>query len=288
MHMKVICLTTLAACATTAFAHPGNGIVAISANAVVIGDAVSSTLWRFEKGKSPVRLARNFHCHWVTRDPDGELFAETLHETGGAWESAVYRLEGSGAKPKPAIRNADLGNLMFVPGRANTYIFQKEGRLVKREADGKVVPFGDSKARVGNVAAYHWGPGEALYFAEGDSVRRVTGAGVYETVGKIRGKVTDQLYAGPGGIPRIWGVAADAKGRAYAAVPALGQILKIQGGRQTVVFQTRDHWKPVGVAVHGENIFVLENKTLGNDNFGPRVRVVRPDGKIELVGAVNQ
>ena len=101
----IVALLTLPIVAS---AHPGNGIVALSDRAVITGDALHNAVWRFEKGKVPVKLTggTRFHCHWVTKGLDGRLYSETLSERSGRWVDTAFRMDSQGANPSEVASGA--------------------------------------------------------------------------------------------------------------------------------------------------------------------------------------
>lgn len=269
------------------FGHPGNGIVALSADSVLTGDAVGNGIWRFTKGKPPERLASKFHCHWVTRGADGRIYAENLHETGGSWESAVYRLDKVGGNPEPVLRNREMGNLMFAVSEKGSFLYQSEGGLSETTPGGKSSLW--KKGELREVGAYVW-DGSQLYMADGDLIRSISTSGDTIMVRhRITGTVIDPLYASSNRAPRIWGLAVGASREIYAAVPSLSQVIRIEtDGSRRIVTTGAGGWQPVGVATYGRDLFILESRTVGRENEGPRVKVIRADGQVEMLGEVKR
>ena len=112
--------------------------------------------------------------------------------------------------------------------------------------------------------------------------------GVLKEVAKLDGPVVEALYASAGGKAMAWGLAVDDQGTVYAAVPALGETLKIGAdGKRTTIARSEKGWATVGVAVSGRAVFLLESKTTERNNYGPRVRRVMPGGSPQLLGLIN-
>lgn len=282
----------LIALVSLAVGHPGNGIVALSANAVLTGDAVHNGLWRFELGKAPRKLTERlrFHCHWVTKGLDGRLYAETLSKSAARWDDTVYVLDAQGAHPIEVDQGPEGTFGVFAVGRSGEIVRRKGQRIVAR-VKGVEQPFrgsgrvADGSPALGAVKAFAWGPDDDLYLVDGPYVRRIGQDGVVRLVVELKGTVSDRLYAANDGGPMAWGIAIDSKRRIVVALPSNGQVLRIEtGGKQTVLARSESGWEAIGVAVHGETVFLLESKTEKNANFGPRVRAIRPDGRIELLG----
>jgi hypothetical protein len=278
----------------TAAAHPGNGIIAVSETTAITGDAISNGVWRFEIGKTPSRLADKFHCHWVTKGRDGKLYAETLGERGGAWETSIYRLDDRGAVTTPVASKVDAAHGIFLVDGSGAIVYQSGDTLVADLPDGRTTPFrgtgspAPGAGKLGVVKALSWGPAGSLYASDGDRVLRAGSDGVLKEVAKIDGPVVETLYAGANGKAMAWGLAVDDEGTIYAAVPALGVTLKIRAdGKRTTIARSEKGWAAIGVAVSGRAVFLLESKTTERDNYGPRVRRVMPDGASQLLGLIN-
>ncbi len=115
---------------TLGLGHPGNGIVALSANAALTGDAIRNALWRFQSGQAPRNLTGRlpFHCHWVTRGLDGRLYAETLSQRSGRWMQTVYRLDAQGGNPVEVASAPE--------GRFGVFAVDREGGIVTTTPTG--------------------------------------------------------------------------------------------------------------------------------------------------------
>lgn len=290
--MKGRLVAILIALASLASAHPGNGIVALSANVVLTGDAIHNGLWRFELGKAPKKLTGNlrFHCHWVTKGLDGRLYAETLSKPAAQWDDTVYVLDPQGAHPVEIDHGPEGTFGVFTVGRSGE-IIRRSGQKIFARARGTDRPFrgsgrvAEGSPPLGAVQAFAWGPEDDLYLVDGPYVRRVGQDGVIRLVTKLQGSVTSRLYADSSGGPMAWGIAVDSKRRIVVALPSNGQVLLIDpSGKQTVLARSENGWAATGVAVFGETVFLLESKTERNSNSGPRVRAIRPDGRIQMLG----
>lgn len=296
--MRIASIASIATCAFlggAVFAHPGNGIVALSATAVLTGDALHNGIWRFEKGKAPVKLTgdQRFHCHWVTKGLDGRFYAETLSERNGAWTDSVFRLDSNGANPSEIAHGNEGAFGVFAVGRSGEIVHQTRSSI-SAWLSGRNTPFRSSglvasgSPALGAVNAFAWAPNDVLYLADGPHIRRIGSDGVVRLVTRIDEKSTHPLYAGQNGSIRIWGLAVSASGNLFVAIPSMGATMRIdKEGRRRIVARGSDGWQATGVAVYGETIFLLESKTQGNRNFGPRVRSIMPDGSSVILGTAS-
>jgi len=284
----VCMMAGLAMCVT---AHPGNGIVALSAKSVVTGDALHNGVWKFEVGKAPVKLVERFHCHWVTKGLDGRLYAETLHETGGAWKSSVHLLKADGRYDKAVASTVDAIHGIFLIDRNGALVHQEKDRLVS-DLGGQIRAFRghgrpeNPQPGLETVRALAWGPNGMLFAAQGTDILKAGKDGVLRRHATIEGPLTDRLYADKNGSPAIWSLAVAGDGSLYAVVPAMGRVVRMTSGRQTVIATDKGGWATTGVAVYGSTVFLLQSRTVGNRNEGPRVRSIDEKGRVVDLGRV--
>jgi hypothetical protein len=268
-------------------AHPGGGLIALDANTVIFGDSMYNAIWRLEKGKKPQALVKNFHAHWTTRGLDGQIYSESFQEMGGA----AFRIDLDGGKHVKVAEESHVGALVFAVGKRGELIFQKAAQIMERTADGTVRPFRDSgKVAKGDpplqqVIAYYWAPDETLYLSDGSHLRRAGSDGVLRLVARVDGKLIEPKIWNSTGAPRIWSIAIDARKRIYAALPDLGQVVRIDpAGSQHIVDRSVGGWRVTAVATFGDSVFLLESSD--STNAGQRVRVIRGSGTVELLGQV--
>ena len=285
--MRVIRALFLLIIPAAVAAHPGGGLIALDINTVIFGDPVNNAVWRLEKGKEPQPLARNFHAHWTTRGLDGQIYAESFQEIGGA----LFRVFLDGAKPVKVAEESHVNALVFVIGKRGEIIFQKAAQILERASDGTVKPFrGSGKVAKGEpplqeVIAYQWSSDETLYLSDGAHLRRIGKDGVVRLVAVVDGKLIEPKIWNSTGAPRIWSIAIDDRKRIYTALPDLGQVVRIdRDGSQHVVDRIVDGWRATAVATFGDSVFLLESND--TTNSGQRVRVIRGSGRSELLGHI--
>jgi hypothetical protein len=270
-----------------AAAHPGGGLIALDANTVIFGDPANNVLWRMEKGKKPEALFSKFHVHWTTLGLDGNTYAESFQEMGGA----LFRIDLGGTKHVKIAEEADLNAPVFAVGKEGEIIFQRDRLIMQRSLDGTVTPFrGSSKIEQGEprlqpVIAYAWAPDGTLYLSDGNRLRRVDSDGVVRMVVEIDGKLLEPKIWNSTGAARIWSIAIDSRKRVYAALPDIGQVIRIDpNGSHHVVDRYPGEWRVTAVAAFGDAVFMLESSD--KRNVGQRVRVIRGSGKAEPFGQV--
>jgi sugar lactone lactonase YvrE len=268
-------------------AHPGGGLIALDVNTVIFGDSTYNTVWRLEKGKKPQALVKKFHAHWTTRGLDGHIYSESFQEMGGA----LFRIPLDGGKHVKVAEESDLQTLVFAVGKRGELIFQKAAQIMERSADGTVRRFrGSGEVAKGEpplqqVIAYHWAADETLYLSDGNNLRRAGSDGVVRLVARVDGKLIEPKIWNSTGAPRIWSIATDGRKRIYSALPDTGEVVRIDpDGSQHVIDRSAGGWRVTAVATFGDSVFLLESSD--SSNAGQRVRVIRGDGKAEMLGQV--
>lgn len=286
-------LAFAAACALSipAFAHPGSGI-AVDKNGHVYFLDTGSGLWKIDtQGKltklSPTRF------HWLALDANNG-FANARLPTGASGE-----IEKVGSNPAALIASdwpiaiSQNGNLYFPtgsPGRlqikqmsptGNTSVFATLPALTK----------GSPLLHVNGITV---GPNGELYYTENNSIRRINANGIVSTVATV-----PALDGGPSipGIeadsrPHLRGLEVDEKGVMYVAASGDGRALKITPeGKVTTLVQTQSPWSPTGVALFGNDVYVLEYLHTARDvrtDWVPRVRKIASDGSSKIIATIER
>lgn len=285
--MRAVRLLLLLMIPVVAAAHPGGGLIALDANTVIFGDPMNNAIWRLEKGKKPQAIISKFHAHWTTRGLDGQIYSESFQEIGGA----AFRIDLSGCNHVKVAEESHINVLVFAVGKRGEFIFQREAQLVERSLGGTVTPFrGSGDVAKGDpplqqVIAYYWAADGTLYLSDGGHLRRVGNDGVIRLVTRIEGKLIEPKIWNSTGAPRIWSIAIDERKRIYAALPDIGQVVRIDAdGSHHIVDRSTGGWRVTAVATFGDSVFMLESSD--SSNAGQRVRVIRGSGSAELLGQI--
>jgi hypothetical protein len=281
--LKAICSLWLLTFAAVAFAHPGGGIIALSENSVIVSDPTERFIWLVEKGKEPKPLISKFHVHWMTRGLDGKVYAEAFQESGGAWSSAAFQLDLQSATLTEVAHRRNVGALVFAVDRDGSLVFQRSQSLVSwRNSRESAFRKPSDPLIVANVTAYAWGPDGDLFFADRNQIRLIDHKGVASLIAEIEGKVLEPKIWNATDTPSIFSVAIDDSGRVLAAMPDLGKVYRVEKNRTLQeIARTEDGWRATGVSPFGHSIFLSE--TDSRASTGPRVRILRPNGTIELL-----
>lgn len=281
--MRSLCAVLVFVLAVGSFGHPGGGIVALSKNSALIADPTENFIWLVEKGAEAKRIVSKFHGHWMTKGRDGNIYVESLQESGGAWSSAAFRLDIATAKLTEVAHRDDLKALNFAIDQDGAIIFKRGEKLVARK-NGIETPFrpwtGEPKLQ--DVTAYVWTKEGELIFADRNQIWHLDAKGVTTLLGQIEGKVLEPKIWNGTGTPSIFGLAIDKAGQVIATVPHLGKVFRLQKNQQPrEIAASEDGWRATGVDLFGDSIFLMESDSKASTS--PRVQILRVDGKVDML-----
>jgi formylglycine-generating enzyme required for sulfatase activity len=277
-----------------ACAHPGSGIVVDRKGQVYFTDT-GQGVWRLdERGRLSAHEGPAYH--WLAMDHDGRLASAQWPDFSEP-SSDILRI---GTHPTlllssdfPLTTGRD-GNLFFPnlgsDDRLRVYRLAPSGQIstlatLESASDGRSLKW------LNGIAA---GPDGVIYLSENAAVRKITPRG---EVSSVAGNVTvedcqqlPRVSAHLGPFLRGLDVASD--GTVYVAASGCCALLKISPqGEITPVLRSVSPWSPTGVAVHGDEVFVLEYlHTPSGDrrDWTPRVRKLTRDGAATIVAAVER
>jgi sugar lactone lactonase YvrE len=291
----------------TVSAHTGFGIVVDRQGRVVFLDSTRNQVWRIDANGKLTSLAADKHGNTLVPDADGDLFVE--HFNASLWKITP---EGSVSEVKiPGRKQYGMGSLhelLAVDREGNFYFsgtndfYSGAPGIVRMTPAGEITTLaggiighadgqGDH-ARFTDLRAAAWGPDGALYVTDRQSVRRVSLDG---TVTTLAGDAAPGFVDGPGQtarFERLLGLAFDPTGSLLVVDTDNFRVRKISpDGHVSTVRQTQRPWKPAGVAVAGDVIYVLELRfiplPLVQHWFTThRVRQITPDGTITTLVTV--
>ena len=92
--------------------------------------------------------------------------------------------------------------------------------------------------------------------------------------------------------PFLRGLAVDSRGTVYAAATGCRCVVRVTpDGKVGVILKAERPWSPTGVAVHGNDIYVLEYTSNPNkddhNEWSPRVRKLARDGKVTTLATIS-
>lgn len=289
-------------------AHTGFGMVVDRQGRVVFLDSGRSHVWRIESGGQLTALATDKHADPLVLDAEGNLFVEHLNET--LWKIAPDGrvTEVSVPKRRSGARVGSLDELLAIDRQGNFYFsggnefYQDAWQIRKMTLAGETTVLAGSlpghtdgrggEARFAHLRSAAWGPDGALYVTDEHSVRRVSMDG---TVVTLAGGATPGFADRPGPtarFERVLGLSLDAQGNDFVVDTDNFRLRKISpDGHVSTILQTQPPWKPAGVAVAGDMIYVLELKLIPLPVVSHwftthRVRQIKADGTITTLATV--
>jgi sugar lactone lactonase YvrE len=91
--------------------------------------------------------------------------------------------------------------------------------------------------------------------------------------------------------PFFRGIGADSGGNVYLAATSCHRVLKIApDGSITTILKSERPWAPTGIAIHGQDVYVLEYTNANGprtEGWYPRVRRIKMGGKLQTLITVN-
>lgn len=277
---------------TTAFTHPGSGIVVDRQGQVFFVDT-GSGVWRIDREG---RLTRHEGpaFHWMTIDADGHFLRTRLPASPSAEMRAV------GTNPT-LILSSDFPPTIARDGALYYPELRRDERLevVRLTASGARTVVATLPASTEN-GPLRWlngiagGPDGSIYYTENTAVRRITLQGAISTVA---GNVTMPDCMRIPGYPadlgvHLRGLDVAADGTVFVAASGCGATLRITArGEITPVLRTSSPWSPTGIAVAGDEVYVLEYLHTQSDDrreWLPRVRKLSRDGKVTVLATVER
>lgn len=144
--------------------------------------------------------------------------------------------------------------------------------------------------RLGGIRGLAAGHDGSLYVSYESAVQKVTTVGSVTTLAENMSLTEcDADVEAPGRLPFLRGLAVDSRGVVYAAATGCRAVVRIAGNRVETILKAERPWSPTGVAVSGDDVYVLEYTNHGglSKEWQPRVRRIRRDGTVTTVVTVS-
>jgi hypothetical protein len=239
--------------------------------------------------------------HWLSLDTNGN-FAPTAFQKWFQQRTTprFHKIVPSDSSPAliqtdgfPFVVNRD-GNLYFVSGEAPKLAGGLQ--ITRLTPDGnltRLVPDLDETAKKhGGITGLACDLDGSLYVAYPKAIQRITMKGRVTTlIDQIVVKDCEKVSAAEAPEPYLRGLAVDSRGTVYAAATGCRCVVRITAdGKVETVLKAERPWSPTGVAVLGEDVFVLEytNPNAKPPEWLPRVRKLGRDGKVTTLATVSR
>lgn len=291
-----------------AWAHLGTGIVVDSEGRVYIADTIRNCVWRIDGPGKVMLLARDVHTNGLALDQEGTVYVvegSVRRITPEGKLVAVFGTTDAAGDVSGAIgMDRDLNIWLLSAGRQGNRQYQ----VFRRTTDGVISllaggerGFADGRgveAKLSIVSFATCSPDGSLYLKDGNHIRRIAWDGTVSTVTEAENAtfIGDDVED----LQRPLGLAVDAPGNIYVAHYWKRTVFKITPrGEVSELAQTRWPWIPTGVAVGGNDVYLLERFGNPYDISGllsppfladlvgnPRVRKVPADGCVAVYARV--
>jgi sugar lactone lactonase YvrE len=293
--MSVTCnlLPTLAA------GHPGSGIVVDDQGQVLFVETgridlrIPGFIWKID-AQGQLSSAHLGGAHWLALDAKGRFTNADLRK----WfnERTAPNFERVALENSKGILLQTDGVPFAIASDGCLYFAKEHKEIMRITPEGKVTSLIPDLARtaerLGGIKGLAVGPDGSLYLSYPRAMQKVTLAG------KLTLLVDSLMVSGcdqdvPQGIaaPYLRGLAVDQKGTVFVAATGCRCVLRIAEDRKPETILKAEHpWSPTGVAVHNQDVYVLEYKSPNGQpaEWQPRVRRLGSDGKIATLATVPQ
>ncbi len=282
-------LLIIAACLvpTALLAHPGSGIVVDRRGEVYFVDMVSG-VWKLD-GNGALSHMPGPAFHWMTADESNRFSAVTLPSGPGGDFARI------GVSPTLLLASdfpialAPDGDLYFPSHLAGTPL--QILKLSPTGAQSVLANLSETAPQLRDVNGIAAGPDGSVFYTEDAAIRRIDRTGRVSTVVSTV-RCPSRTAARAADRPLLRGLAVDASGTSYVAATGCGAVLKVTAaGQVSVLPQVQDAWAPTGVALFGNDVFVLEFHDGDSEDrqaMLPRVRKIAADGKTTVIATVTQ
>lgn len=267
-----------------ATAHPGSGIVVDRLGQIYFVDMVSG-VWKLDAYGALTHIPGPAF-HWMTLDA-ADRFSAVRLPSGASGD-----IERIGVHPTlllasdyPIAMSRD-GNLYYPSHSSGTPL-----QILKMLPTGQTSIVARLPGPLRDLNGLAAGPDGSLYYTENKAVRRVSREGRVST---FAANINLAGCRSAPGIdrPLLRGLDIDTGGTIYVAATGCGSVFKITpAGKVTILPQLTRPWAPTGVALSGNDVYVLEFEHPETDNrreMVPRVRKITPDGKTVIVATVSR
>jgi hypothetical protein len=295
--------------AMTAAAHPGTGIAVDRQGRVYFTDL--KRIWRWEPGGRVTAVVEGKHSHAIRLDADGNLEGEHLAYDSATqrWLASAWRLAPDGSLRDAGPKMEEGFPFLFTPAVASDgtryYARVDNNRrdvseIHRRTPDGRIEllaggAYGHAdgvgrEARFGPIGAIAVGPRGEIYVTDLACVRKVTADGRVTTLARdgrlLKSTLAGRLLGVGERFGSMMGLTVDAGGNVFAANYGGRRVVRVTpSGRVTSVLDQSGPWSPTGVALSGDDLYVLEFGTIPVPAISVRVRRLRP-GRTPSVLAV--
>jgi sugar lactone lactonase YvrE len=285
----LLTMTVTCSLAALAMQHTGSGIAVDRQGNVFFLDTGSGLGKIDTRGKLTKLSGTMFH--WLALD-DGNSFGHSRPPSGASGDIAKVAANPTVllSSDWPVAVNDD-GKLFYQSGKPGSLQVMQ----MSPSGDTSVLaslPRTTKGTPLPHINGMAMGPNDSLYYTENSSIRRITAQGKVSTVATITALVRGPSIPGTSQHPYLRGLTVDDKGVMIVADNGDARVLKITPtGKVTTLLQLQSPWSPTSVAMHGNDVYVLEFLHTPNDvrrEWLPRVRKITADGKSTIIASLDK
>jgi sugar lactone lactonase YvrE len=282
-----------------AFAHPASGIV-VDAQGRVYFIYSSHGVMRIEPSGNLTNIHEDKGGHWLALDARGVFSKVTPKQferitPDGAIPGLIFASGGA-----PLVVGPD-GDLYYASNGSQQDSLPPGAMTVARlSARGRTILFAPSlKDKLAElkdgITGLASGPDGSIYVATWNGIVKLKRDG---SIAKIVHPVvvkdcdSDPADHNPANFssPFLRGLGVDSRGNVYVAATSCHRVLKVTPeGQITSILKSERPWSPTGVAVNGEDIYVLEYTNANGpatEVWRPRVRKLARDNTVTTLVTV--
>lgn len=290
-------LTICTVFVTLVLAHPGSGIVVDRKGQVFFADLTRGLLKIDAHGQ--VTTVHKEGGHWLAWDKTGS-FSRVDFEKSRHWPRWFKRRTPDGIRPALIT---DGGSPLVVGQDGNIYFVCEDERMIpgglqigRLSPDGKETLLNPSlrqtSEQLGGIKGLALGPDGSLYATYKKAILKITMDGRFTNL--VNPVVVNdcELNLPSDEAPFLRGLAVDSRGMVYVAATGCGCVIRVTpGGKVTTVLKAERPWAPSGVAVHKDEVYVLEHinpNSETHEDWPPRVRKLGRDGKVTTLATITR
>lgn len=273
------------------FAHPASGIVVDQNGHVYF---LYHGLVRIEPSGQLTTIEGDSGGHWLTLEANGAISAITLSAYKKVFADGDSFLFGDGAP----LAIATDGSLYYastafrsdlLPDGATTVARLSpdgERRLFSQELQNKLAELGDG------ITALAVAPDGLVYVATWKGFVKLNRDGSIADI--LYPLVVDDCDRDPAdhnpanaSSPFFRGIGVDSTGIVFLAATSCHRVLKVEpGGKVSTILRSERPWAPTGVAINGQDVYVLEYTNANGprtEGWYPRVRRISKGGDLQTL-----
>ena len=279
--------------AAVVLAHPGSGI-AVDRQGVVYFADTGGGVWMID-ASGRVSRVHDSRFHWLALDLDGRFGAGRVPSNAyGDFVRTHSNPTVISSSDVPIAIGADGATYYSERGRSDGRLQIVRWTAAAERSVFALLPAKTESGPLEWINGLAVGANGTLYYTEDKAVRKIDSRGTISTV--TTNVTVPGCVAIPGNEPEtgalLRGLAVTDAGTIYVAAAGCGAVLKIgPKGDVTPIHRTTAPWSPTAVALHGQDIYVLEYlHTAAEDRQAwiPRVRLLRADGTSRLLATITR